>query len=335
MNALESFITSELGYKHDNSGTINRLDALQRFLNEHNGRQTKLVIVTSGGTSVPLEKRPVRTLENFSTGTRGSKLAEKYIQSEIPVIFLTRDKSRSPFQNITDYHRLQKLLISHPPGHNGQSTNTPRFDGSLDQANGFLINQRIQQTLDNVSKYLFTWTFTSLADYLDSFQLILNQCKHKEDNLIVYSAAAVSDYYLPFRLQRDHKMQQHESTNSELALKLHSVPKFLDFFKGIVPSSLFIAFKLETDENILIQKAQQSLYKYGVDLVVANLLHTRYAEVKMVSSSGVTTVTKPEAENDAIENHIVDFVSNFTPSSIKSASETATRAEITSTPKPS
>lgn len=35
-----------------------------------------VVLVTSGGTSVPLEKNTVRSIENFSTGSRGAKSAE-------------------------------------------------------------------------------------------------------------------------------------------------------------------------------------------------------------------------------------------------------------------
>lgn len=35
-----------------------------------------VVLITSGGTSVPLEKNTVRSIENFSTGGRGSKSAE-------------------------------------------------------------------------------------------------------------------------------------------------------------------------------------------------------------------------------------------------------------------
>ena len=35
-----------------------------------------VVLVSSGGTSVPLEKNTVRSIENFSTGTRGARSAE-------------------------------------------------------------------------------------------------------------------------------------------------------------------------------------------------------------------------------------------------------------------
>ena len=39
-----------------------------------------LVVVTSGGTSVPLEKNTVRSVENFSTGNRGALSAENFLR---------------------------------------------------------------------------------------------------------------------------------------------------------------------------------------------------------------------------------------------------------------
>lgn len=39
-------------------------------------KEQKIVLITSGGTSVPLEKNTVRSIENFSTGFRGAKSAE-------------------------------------------------------------------------------------------------------------------------------------------------------------------------------------------------------------------------------------------------------------------
>jgi len=35
-----------------------------------------VVLITSGGTKVPLERNAVRFLDNFSTGTRGARLTE-------------------------------------------------------------------------------------------------------------------------------------------------------------------------------------------------------------------------------------------------------------------
>ena len=55
-------------------------------MKEH--KERKLIVVTSGGTSVPLEKNTVRSIENFSTGGRGSASAEYFAKSNYAVIFL-------------------------------------------------------------------------------------------------------------------------------------------------------------------------------------------------------------------------------------------------------
>lgn len=47
-------------------------------------------------------------------------------------------------------------------------------------------------------------------------------------------------------------------------------------------SLILRASQLETDDDILRQKSEQAISKYGVDAVVANILHTRYAVVQIV-----------------------------------------------------
>ena len=39
-----------------------------------------LVVITSGGTTVPLERNCVRFIDNFSKGTRGALSAEQFLQ---------------------------------------------------------------------------------------------------------------------------------------------------------------------------------------------------------------------------------------------------------------
>ena len=56
-----------------------------------------IILITSGGTSVPLEKNTVRSIENFSTGTRGARSAEFFIKEGHPVIFFYRQDSIQPF----------------------------------------------------------------------------------------------------------------------------------------------------------------------------------------------------------------------------------------------
>lgn len=60
-------------------------------------KEKEIVLITSGGTSVPLEKNTVRSVENFSTGTRGSRSAEYFLKAGHPVIFYYRQGSICPF----------------------------------------------------------------------------------------------------------------------------------------------------------------------------------------------------------------------------------------------
>ena len=46
----------------------NSSDKIKHFLDKAALSNSSIVLVTSGGTSVPLEKNTVRTIENFSTG---------------------------------------------------------------------------------------------------------------------------------------------------------------------------------------------------------------------------------------------------------------------------
>ena len=53
---------------------------LSRHTNEAGVLQRPVVVVTSGGTTVPLERRCVRFIDNFSAGTRGAWSTERFIE---------------------------------------------------------------------------------------------------------------------------------------------------------------------------------------------------------------------------------------------------------------
>ncbi|KAF5199266.1 Phosphopantothenate--cysteine ligase [Thalictrum thalictroides] len=59
----------------------------QNFSSSGNRR---IVCVTSGGTTVPLEQRCVRYIDNFSSGHRGAASTEYFIKAGYAVIFLHR-----------------------------------------------------------------------------------------------------------------------------------------------------------------------------------------------------------------------------------------------------
>ena len=56
--------------------------------------------------------------------------------------------------------------------------------------------------------------------------------------------------------------------------------------------------QLETDPNILLQKAEMALKKYGMNVVVANELANYKDVVVMVTSRGRTTVSRSSKEED-------------------------------------
>ena len=73
---------------------------------------SSLVLLTSGGTIVPLEQQMVRFIDNFSTGTRGAHLAEELLarDPEIRIIFFHRQGSKLPEIPAADAERI----VLHP-----------------------------------------------------------------------------------------------------------------------------------------------------------------------------------------------------------------------------
>lgn len=58
------------------SAFADSLERIKQFVTRHFEAGRKIVIVSSGGTVVPLERQMVRFLDNFSAGTRGAISAE-------------------------------------------------------------------------------------------------------------------------------------------------------------------------------------------------------------------------------------------------------------------
>lgn len=52
------------------------LESVKKFIESKMVQDCRVVLVTSGGTVVPLERQTVRFLDNFSTGSRGAFSAE-------------------------------------------------------------------------------------------------------------------------------------------------------------------------------------------------------------------------------------------------------------------
>ena len=70
-------------------------ESLKGFLNTT--PQLPVVCITSGGTTVTLERNTVRFIDNFSRGERGAASVESFLASGYRVVFLYRTGSIMPF----------------------------------------------------------------------------------------------------------------------------------------------------------------------------------------------------------------------------------------------
>jgi hypothetical protein len=75
-NSLDAFF-ADCGLPIDSSF----LEKLHIFIQRHSGPTGRpIACVTSGGTTVPLERNCVRFIDNFSAGTRGAMSTEQFLQ---------------------------------------------------------------------------------------------------------------------------------------------------------------------------------------------------------------------------------------------------------------
>ena len=249
---------------------------VDQFMQRHAGR--RIVLVSSGGTTVPLERNTVRFIDNFSTGSRGSKSVECFLEADYAVIFLHRTGSMEPFSELKAL-LTRDILSSHATQRvEGGFTSVSR--GSREELAAADRLKRIYETCVERDERLLRLPFTSVFEYLHSLKAACEGMHPAGSRAMIYLAAAVSDYFVPDQEMAEHKIQ---SSSGDLALTLRPTPKCLSLLKhNWCPQALIVSFKLETDTEILIDKATGAILKYGVDCVIANLLQTRNTEVQVI-----------------------------------------------------
>lgn len=270
----------------------------REFINHHAEQQRRVVLVTSGGTTVPLENQMVRFVDNFSAGTRGATSAEYFLDQGYAVIFLHRQFSLLPYSRHYS-HNVNCFL----------DFMTESAEGSV------VVGQEYQDEMIEVlrkytdarkSNKLLLVPFVTVNDYLWELREIAILMQPLGSQALFYLAAAVSDFFIPSDRMVEHKIQSSEDFNQQnpdaeggdktpaariegqrLVIGLEPVPKFLKtLVDGWAPEGMIVSFKLETDPSILVKKAQYALNKYSHHLVIGNLLSTRKWEVVFVSASG-------------------------------------------------
>jgi len=119
-------------------------------------------------------------------------------------------------------------------------------------------------------------------------------------------------------VQEKHKIQ---SAGGPLDMKLSQVPKMLSVLRNQwAPLAFCISFKLETDSDILVQKAEMALNKYRMNVVVANLLATYKEEVVIISNGESNTIRRCNKDED-LEEHIIKLLEKSHSKYIYSSTE--------------
>ncbi|CAN1144177.1 Phosphopantothenate--cysteine ligase 2 [Linum perenne] len=261
------------------------------------GRPRKVVCVTSGGTTVPLEQRCVRYIDNFSSGHRGATSAEYFIKAGYAVVFLYRRGTILPYtRSLPDDPLLECFEV-------GEDSNI-RVRESCSEA----VTKSVSKHHDAVANHLLLkLPFTTIFEYLQMLQIIAKAMNPLGPHSMFYLAAAVSDFYVPWESMAEHKIQ---SASGPLDMRLVQVPKMLSILKkDWAPLAFCISFKLETDSKILLEKADMALRKYNMHMVIANELMTRKEVVTVVTMDGKTPVHRDKSRPDSdVEQPLIELI---------------------------
>ena len=152
---LENFINKIFNSSHPNTETETEINNLSPIpipipipIN-----QEKIILITSGGTSVKLEKNTVRSIENFSTGKRGALCAEEFLKQNYKVIFLHRDTSLLPFYN---HFKVEDFFNNYK-----NNEFNLEFKSEFDK-------RKIE--FDSYKDKLFLISFNDVVDYLEKYE---------------------------------------------------------------------------------------------------------------------------------------------------------------------
>lgn len=264
---------------------VEAIERMKEFAGRHLLAKRKIVLVTSGGTTVPLESRTVRFIDNFSIGSRGSISTEYFLELGYVVIFLHRRGSLEPYRRHFQHKNWLDMLHLHEGQICVKDEHTQLFSGLLSKYTG----AKETGTMLSVE-------FTTLNEYLYLLRGAAQSLSHCKRTAALYLAAAVSDFYIPSCNMPDHKIQ---STDGPLQLSLQLVPKMLrPLVHEWCPQAYVISFKLETNPEILLHKARHALESYHHQAVIGNILETRKKEVVIVTPSDEKWITLTEAQLD-------------------------------------
>lgn len=186
----------------------------QAFIDQHVKSGRRVALVTSGGTTVPLETQTVRFVDNFSAGTRGATSAEYFLKEGYAVIFLHREFSLLPysrhyshstncfldFMDESPSSQTTSTTSSNDPDHQGRIVVRPEFQDEMRQ-----VLRQYRYAKEN--NLLLLLPFTTVTEYLYELRSLAQIMKPLGPKALFYLAAAVSDFFIPRDRMVEHKIQ--------------------------------------------------------------------------------------------------------------------------------
>lgn len=188
---------------------LDRHSVLAReFINHHVESNRRVVLVTSGGTTVPLENQTVRFIDNFSAGTRGATSAEYFLQAGYAVIFLHRQFSLLPYSRHYS-HSTNCFLDFMDEGPSNTEANG-NDHGPIVVCHEYQDEMRQvlrQYRYAKRNNLLLLLPFTTVTDYLYELRTLAHLMRPLGAGAMFYLAAAVSDFFVPRDRMAEHKIQ--------------------------------------------------------------------------------------------------------------------------------
>ncbi|ODH45726.1 hypothetical protein GX48_08192 [Paracoccidioides brasiliensis] len=193
----------------------------EEFVKLHLAANRRVVLVTSGGTTVPLETQTVRFIDNFSAGTRGATSAEYFLQEDYAVIFLHRQFSLLPYSR--HYSHSTNCFLDFMDEAEAPPSSSPEHDESNPDHGAIVVRPEYQDEMRKVLRQyryakqnhlLLLIPYVTVTEYLYELRSIAIAMRPLGSNALFYLAAAVSDFFIPRDRMVEHKIQSSNETTT-------------------------------------------------------------------------------------------------------------------------
>jgi len=194
------------------------------------------------------------------------------------------------------------------------SSSTNRMNLTSHILNSTQLQSKLRERANVVKEgLLLTVPFRTVEEYLAKLKWCTEAMYDCQSLGLIYLAAAVSDFYIPAPEKAQHKIQsrdygisknqdkasQNDSSEAVSAIRMDSqtnclhltlspVPKVIPLIRErFAPNAFCVSFKLETDKDILVEKAKIAIQKYDLHMVIGNVLETRYDKVTILQNRDI------------------------------------------------